>query len=98
MLQKNIKLTLQQEKTLKAIESFFKQYQFFPSVRDLAKVLKIQSPNTIFSHLKGLHNKGYLQKNHKGQIINISYPKNTSVNLEFGSNLVLGRGLEPPCF
>lgn len=91
MLQKNSKLTLRQKKTLEAIESFFKQYQFFPSIRDLAKLLKIQSSNTIFIHLKGLHTKGYLQKNHKGQIINISYPENNSI-------LVLGRGLEPPCF
>jgi SOS regulatory protein LexA len=65
-------LTTKQKKALRTIEKFQAENGYFPSVRDLAEKLQIKSPNTVFSHLKALEKKGYLKKNSKGQILNLS--------------------------
>jgi SOS regulatory protein LexA len=64
--------TLKQNKILKTIKDFQEQNGFFPSTRDLGKLLKLKSPNTIFSHLRALESKGYLKKNLKGQILQLA--------------------------
>ncbi len=62
-------LTAKQNMTLQTVESFQDRYKYFPSTREIAEQMGIKSSNTIFSHLQALQNKGYLQKNTKGQII-----------------------------
>lgn len=64
--------TLKQTKILQTIKDFQEKNGFFPSTRDLGKLLRLKSPNTIFSHLKALESKGYLKKNLKGQILQLT--------------------------
>jgi repressor LexA len=64
-------LTAKQQQVLAAIEDFQSKNDSSPSVRDLAAKLHIKSPNTIFTHLKALQNKGYLEKGLKGKLKNL---------------------------
>ncbi len=88
---KKSNLTAKQKALLHTIDTFRQQQGYFPSTRELADKLRIKSPNTIFSHLKGLIQKGYLQKNQKGSITNI-----TDQPFQFLSNL--GKALSIPFF
>ncbi|MCC7432684.1 repressor LexA [Candidatus Peregrinibacteria bacterium] len=70
---KSILLTAKQKQLLKLINNFHLKNNYFPSTRDLSTLSGIKSSNTIFIHLKGLLEKGYLKKNLKGQIIAIAH-------------------------
>lgn len=65
-------LTNKQKQILKQVRLFYHQNGYYPSTRELGDILKIKSSNTIFVHLKGLIEKGYLQKNSKGKIVNLT--------------------------
>ncbi len=65
-------LTVRQKAILKRIQQYYRSEGYFPSTRELSQVLKIKSPNTIFSHLQALIKKGYLKKNIKGKIIAVT--------------------------
>jgi len=64
-------LTAKQQQVLAAIEDFQSKNANTPSVRDVAKKLGIKSPNTIFTHIKALQAKGYLEKGLKGRLKNL---------------------------
>ncbi len=41
-------------------------------MREIAELMRIKSSNTIFTHLKALEKKGYLEKNRHGRITSVS--------------------------
>jgi len=69
---KNPNLTPKQEAVLTAIKNYESENQSTPSIREISKILNIKSPNTIFAHLKALQEKGYITKNLKGKLKNLS--------------------------
>jgi SOS regulatory protein LexA len=69
-------LTRKQKDLLQRIGRFYQGRGYFPSTRELGELLKIKSPNTIFSHLQALVKKGYLKKNDKGKIIAVTEAAN----------------------
>lgn len=53
-------LTDKQENILNIIKEFINKYGYSPSVREIGKIAKLNSPATVFTHLKNLKNKGYI--------------------------------------
>lgn len=75
------KLTTKQEETLKYIKKFIAKNGYSPSVREICSGLGLNSPATVFVHLKKLQEKGYVsQTNSKFRTLEVlvenEYKKN----------------------
>lgn len=53
-------LTSAQKRVLDVLTQFIKEKGYIPSFRELAKIMKIKSLNTVSVHLKTLERKGYI--------------------------------------
>lgn len=51
-------LTPQRVRVLRALFCFERDYEYPPSVRELAQSLRLRSPSTVYSHLESLHRQG----------------------------------------
>ncbi len=66
------KLTTKQEETLKYIKKFIAKKGYSPSVREICEGLGLNSPATVFVHLKKLREKGYVtQTNSKFRTLEV---------------------------
>lgn len=82
------RLTVKQKEILRKIKTFFQEEGYFPSVRELNQILRVNSSNTIFTHIRALVKKGFLKKNKKGKIMAITEESN-----DFTDNLPVQTGL-----
>lgn len=82
------RLTVKQKEILRKIKAFFQEEGYFPSVRELNGILRVNSSNTVFSHIKALVKKGFIKKNKRGKIMAITEESN-----DFGENLPIRTGL-----
>lgn len=55
-------LTSRQRQFLEAIEAYVRDHGVAPTVRELAALLRVRSPNAVRQHLKALERKGYLRR------------------------------------
>lgn len=55
-------LTKRQKLVLTTIQKLTAKRGFAPTIREIAKILDIQSPNGVVVHLKSLERKGYLRR------------------------------------
>ena len=55
-------LTKRQADTLNCIKNYMVSHGYPPTVREIAKILKVSSPATIQVHLDILAQKGYIKK------------------------------------
>lgn len=53
-------LTERQKEIVKAMIEFRRDHGYMPTVRDIMKMMGIQSTNGVFDHLKAIKKKGYL--------------------------------------
>ena len=53
-------LTPKQVEVYLAIKGFTNKYHYSPSIRELCKMCEINSPATMFVHLKKMKKKGYI--------------------------------------
>lgn len=56
------KLTVKQERVLKAVKKFFAEKGYPPTVRDLCNLTGLSSTATVHVHLDHLQRKGYIKK------------------------------------
>lgn len=76
------KLTSRQRKILEFIEGFIQQHGYPPSVREIAKKMKIKSPRGAAKHLIALQKKGYIERSSgmRGiKLMNTSTAKETPI-------------------
>ena len=57
------KLTKRQTDILKALKKFIANHGYPPTVREIGKMLNLNSPATTHFHLNKLEEKGYIKKN-----------------------------------
>ena len=55
-------LTNRQKETLQFIKQFIAKYGYSPSVREICKGLNLNSPATVFAHIKKLEEKKYVKQ------------------------------------
>jgi repressor LexA len=55
-------LTDRQSKVLQAIETFVFEHGYFPTIRQLGKMLDLVNPSAVFKHVQSLEKKGYIKK------------------------------------
>lgn len=55
-------LTEKESEILNAIIHFIDDNGYAPSVRELCKIVKIKSTSTVHTYLKGLQEKGFIQR------------------------------------
>jgi len=55
-------LTDRQQAVLDVIQRCSEEQGRFPSIREIAKALRLSSPATVYQHLEALEGKGYLQR------------------------------------
>lgn len=53
-------LTNKQKETLLIIQEFISKNGYSPSIREIGKELNVNSPATVYTHLKKLRGKGYI--------------------------------------
>jgi len=53
-------LKKQEERILKAITSYLRQYKYAPSMREIADMSNFASTSTVFRHMENLRKKGYI--------------------------------------
>ena len=69
------KLTNKQEEVLDVVKKYIANNGYAPTVREICKELNLNSPATVFVHLKHLMNKGYLaQTNSKFRTLEVKVP------------------------
>lgn len=78
-------LTKKQSSILSFIKKVYQDEGYIPSVRDIAKALKLSSPATVWEHVQNLIEKGYLEKNSENAFNLIQ----TTENITFGASLEL---------
>ena len=59
-------MTKKQEKIYNILKEFISENGYAPTVREIMKIAKLNSPATIHEHLKRLEDKGYI-KSDKGK-------------------------------
>lgn len=55
-------LTQRQAKVLKALEAFWQEHGYPPTIRELGRLVGISSPSAVLKHLRSLERKGYLER------------------------------------
>lgn len=84
------KLTVKQEEVLTTIKKYIAKNGYAPTVRELCEELELNSPATVFVHLKHLINKGYLsQTNSKFRTLEVKVPNEFIKNDEEIVNIPL---------
>ncbi len=69
------KLTNKQSDVLKSVKKYIAKNGYAPTVRELCEELNLNSPATVFVHLKHLINKGYIsQTNSKFRTLEVKVP------------------------
>jgi repressor LexA len=58
-------LTKRQTEVLHALKQFIDAHGYSPTVRELGKLLQVDSPSSIFKHLKSLEMKGKIRQSEK---------------------------------
>lgn len=53
-------LTDKQKECLIIINLFIKEKHYSPTIREIAKEMRLNSPTTVLTHLKELRRKGYI--------------------------------------
>lgn len=61
-MNKDYKLSLNQEKILNSIRSHIKKHGYSPAVRDICQDTGIKSTSTVHLHLNNLEKKGYIRR------------------------------------
>ena len=74
------KLTERQERVLGTIESFLLEHGYFPTIRQLGKLLGIVHPSAVFKHIRSLERKGYL-KRVEGELSLTGFPSRTEAQI-----------------
>jgi len=76
MDEKNKQLSSRQEKILEFISRKIRDEGYPPSVREIAKAVKLSSSATVHSHLKKLEELGYLKRDaSKPRALSVTYPQ-----------------------
>lgn len=95
------KLTTKQEEVLKTAKKFIAKNGYAPTVRELCKEMNLNSPATVFVHLKHLIDKGYIsQTNSKFRTLEIKVPneyletKSDIVNIPMLGKVAAGNPIE----
>ncbi len=60
-------LTRQQTRVLQALEAFWQEHGYPPTIRELSRLVGIVSPSAVFKHLRSLERKGYVRRQ-RGQL------------------------------
>ncbi len=60
-------LTRQQARVLQALEAFWQEHGYPPTIRELSRLVGIVSPSAVFKHLRSLERKGYVRRQ-RGQL------------------------------